>query len=288
MQIEAFHPIGQNGARVSYELKDVLVSIKDIGLAYGGRPILANLSAEVRDIVRPGCVTGQVVGILGPSGVGKTQLSRIMTGLQEPTSGEIRVGAGDKSERVHAGLVGYVAQKYPLLRHRTVLGNLVTASRRAGASAAEAKDKSMDFLKRFDLSDKWDSYPAELSGGQQQRVAIAQQLLCSEHFLILDEPTTGLDPLMKDKVCALVRQVASISEENTIFVVTHDIAAILTIADHLWLLGRDRDAQGASLGARIQHHYDLIERGLAWRDDPQALPAFAETMREVRARFQEL
>jgi len=275
--------------RISYELKEVLVSIRNVGLSYGGKPVLANLSAEVRDIVRPDCVTGQVIGILGPSGVGKTQLSRIMTGLQEPTVGEVRVGrlalGHDDGKRVEAGLVGYVAQKYPLLRHRTVLGNLVTASKRAGAGAGEAREKSMDFLKRFDLSDKWDSYPAELSGGQQQRVAIAQQLLCSEHFLILDEPTTGLDPLMKDKVCALVKQVASISEENTIFVVTHDIAAILTIADHLWLLGRDRDEKGTSLGARIQHHYDLIERGLAWRENPQDLPAFAETQREVKDKF---
>jgi ABC-type polar amino acid transport system ATPase subunit len=278
--------LSRDETRVAYELKDVLVSIKDVGLSYGGKPILANLSAEVRDIVRPDCVTGQVIGILGPSGVGKTQLSRIMTGLQEPTSGAIFVGA--KGEKVHAGLVGYVAQKYPLLRHRTILGNLVTASKRAGASASEAKEKSMDFLKRFDLSDKWDDYPAALSGGQQQRVAIAQQLLCSEHFLILDEPTTGLDPLMKDKVCALVKQVASISEENTIFVVTHDIAAILTIADHLWLLGRDRDDKGVSCGARIQHEYDLIERGLAWQDRPQELPAFAEMQREIRARFAEL
>jgi polar amino acid transport system ATP-binding protein/sulfate transport system ATP-binding protein len=286
MQTVAFNPLGRNGVHVGYELKDVLVSIKDVGLTFDGKPILANLSAEVRDIVRPGCVTGQVIGILGPSGVGKTQLSRIMTGLQEPTSGEICVGA--KGEKVRAGLVGYVAQKYPLLRHRTVLGNLIVASRRAGSGTQEAKDKSMDFLKRFDLESKWDSYPAELSGGQQQRVAIAQQLLCSEHFLILDEPTTGLDPLMKDKVCDLIKKVSSIAEENTIFVVTHDIAAILSIADHLWLLGRDRDGKGISLGARIQHHYDLIERGLAWQERPQELPAFMEAQREIRARFAEL
>ena len=272
--------------RVSYELKDVLVSIRGLGLSFGGKPVLANLSAEVRDIVRPGHVTGQVVGILGPSGIGKTQLSRIMTGLQEPTTGEILVGV--KGEKVKAGVVGYVAQRYPLLRHRTVLGNLVIASKRAGASAGEAKDKAMDYLKRFDLEDKWSEYPAALSGGQQQRVAIAQQLLCSEHFLILDEPTTGLDPVMKDKVCDLIRQVSSIAEENTIFVVTHDIAAILTVADRLWLLGRERDDKGVSLGARVLHEYDLIERGLAWQEHPEDLPAYAETAREIRARFAEL
>jgi len=284
-QVELLEPAPSMApaAPAPYELKDVLVSIKDVCLSYDDKPVLKNLSAEVRDIVRPDCVTGQIVGILGPSGVGKTQLSRIMTGLQEPTSGEIRVGS--KGEKIRAGLVGYVAQKYPLLRHRSVLGNLVVAARRAGATAAEAKDKAMGYLKLFDLEGKWDDYPAQLSGGQQQRVAIAQQLLCSEHFLILDEPTTGLDPLMKDKVCGLIKQVASIAEENTIFVVSHDIAALLTIADHLWLLGRDRDDNGISIGARIQHQYDLIERGLAWREHPEDLPAFVETQREVRARF---
>lgn len=266
---------------MNHEYKDVLISLQGVGLSYGGKPILADLSAEVRDIVRPGVVTGQVIGVLGPSGIGKTQLSRIMTGLQEPTSGEILVSG----KKVEAGLVGYVAQNYPLLRHKTVLGNLKVAAHRAGASSEEAASKSNDMLSKFGLADKALDYPAELSGGQRQRVAIAQQLLCSEHFLILDEPTTGLDPIMKDKVCDLIKQVASLSEENTIFVVTHDIAAILTIADHLWLLGRTRDSEGRSLGAKILHTYDLIERGLAWQERPQDLPVFAEMQREVRERF---
>jgi polar amino acid transport system ATP-binding protein/sulfate transport system ATP-binding protein len=279
-------PAAAPPAARGYEIKDVLVSIQDLGLSYDGTPVLRDLSAEVRDIVRPGCVTGQVVGILGPSGVGKTQLSRIMTGLQPPTHGTVRVGP--KGEPVRAGLVGYVAQKYPLLRHRTILGNLTTAAKRAGADAKDANDKAMAYLSRFELADKWEQYPAQLSGGQQQRVAIAQQLLCSEHFLILDEPTTGLDPLMKDKVCDLIKQVACMFEENTIFVVTHDIAAILTIADHLWLLGRARDDKGASLGAKILHTYDLIERGVAWKDKPQELAAFSDLQKEIRSRFSEL
>jgi polar amino acid transport system ATP-binding protein/sulfate transport system ATP-binding protein len=269
-----------------YQVGDVLVRIQDVGLSFDGAPVLDGVTAEVRDIVRPGCVTGQVVGILGPSGVGKTQLSRIMTGLQEPTRGEIRVGL--KGEPLRAGLVGYVAQKYPLLRHRTVLGNLTTAARHAGCGPQEAKERAMGYLKSLALADKWDRYPAELSGGQQQRVAIAQQLLCSEHFLVLDEPTTGLDPLMKDKVCDLIKHVANLAEENTIFVVSHDIAAILTVADHLWLLGRARDEKGSSLGARIRYTYDLAERGLAWSEKPQELAAFADLHREIRDRFAEL
>ena len=271
---------------MNYELKDTLIRIQDVGISYGSNVVLSGLNAEVKDIVRPGCVTGQVIGILGPSGVGKTQLSRVLTGLMPPTTGKVTVGPSEAP--VHAGLVGYVAQNYPLLRHRTILGNLEIAARRAGADAKKAEEKAMGYLKQFNLEDKWDKYPAELSGGQRQRIAIAQQLLCSEHFLILDEPTTGLDPISKDKVCDLIKTVSGMSEENTIFVVTHDIASILTIADHLWLLGRERDAKGASLGARIKYTYDLIERGLAWQPKPQELPAYGEVQREIRARFETL
>ncbi len=266
----------------TYELRDTLLSITDVGLSFGEKVVLAGVNATVRDIVRPGCTQGQVIGILGPSGIGKTQLSRILAGLQAPTTGTITIGA--KQEVVHAGVCGYVPQNYPLLRHRTVLGNLVTAARRGG-SPASAKARAREYLVRFELEDKWDVYPASLSGGQRQRVAIAQQLLCSEHYLILDEPTTGLDPLMKAKVCELILQVSSLSEENTIFLVSHDIAAVLSVADRLWLLGRRRDPGGASLGAAIVAEYDLIERGIAWEDHPEELPQFRDLQREVHARF---
>lgn len=270
----------------AYELKDELLAVRDVSLSFQGKPVLAHMNAQVRDIVRPGCITGQVVGILGPSGIGKTQTSRILTGLQKPTSGVVTVGS--KAEPIKAGLVGYVPQNYPLLRHRTVLGNLLVAARRAGNDATAAEEKSMGYLKTFELEDKWDAYPAQLSGGQRQRVAIAQQLLCSEHYLVLDEPTTGLDPIMKDKVCDFIRKVASLSEENTILVITHDIGAILTVADTLWLMGRQRDSRGNSLGATIVQTYDLIERGLAWEPNAKDLPAFSLLQREIRARFETL
>jgi NitT/TauT family transport system ATP-binding protein len=93
---------------------------------------------------------------------------------------------------------------------------------------------------------------------------------------------------MKDKVCDLIKTVAVLSEENTILVITHDIASILTVADHLWLLGRVRGEDGEPQGARIVETYDLIERGLAWQDNVQDLPVYNETQREVRARFASL
>src|SRR5579863_3955693 len=122
-----------------YKLRDTLIKISNLGLKFGDKAVLAGLDAEVKDIVRPDCITGQVVGILGPSGIGKTQLSRILAGLQEPTSGNVTVG--DKSTPIEAGTVGYVPQNYPLLRHRTVLGNLMVAATRAGADDKTAREK---------------------------------------------------------------------------------------------------------------------------------------------------
>jgi polar amino acid transport system ATP-binding protein/sulfate transport system ATP-binding protein len=269
-----------------YVLKDTLITIKDVGLKFGDKTVLGGVSAEVKDIVRPDCITGQIVGILGPSGIGKTQLSRILAGLQEPTTGSVTVGP--KAIPIAAGMIGYVPQNYPLLRHRTVLGNLVLAARRAGADAKAARESAFDYLKRFDLSDHWEAFPAELSGGQRQRIAIAQQLLCSEHYLVLDEPTTGLDPIMRDRVCEFIKQVASIAEENTIFLVSHDIPAVCSVADHLWLLGRKRGENGEPLGACIQFEYDLIERDIAWTQKPQATPGFPDLIRDIRSKFESL
>ena len=110
--------------------------------------------------------------------------------------------------------------------------------------------------------------------------------MCSENLLLLDEPFSGLDPLAVDRVAGLLEEVACMDELNTIIVVTHDIAAALQVADTIWLLGRDRDKEGKIIpGARIQQSYNLIERGLAWRDGVANLPEFVLMMREIRARF---
>lgn len=269
----------------SYELRDVIVKLEDVRLQFGEKIVLAGIDAEVRDIYRPGYVTGQVVGLLGPSGIGKTVLCRVLTGLQKPTGGGIFVG-GNRSP-IEAGVVGFVAQNYPLLRHRTIFGNLYVAARKIYDSKM-AEQKVMDFLQKFELSDKESYYPANLSGGQRQRVAIAQQLLCSEHYLVMDEPTTGLDPIMKDKVTDLIRQVASLSEENTIFIISHDIPSIMSVADQLWLMGRVRNEKGESMGAKIMHKYDLAERGIAWEPNASALPVFTDLLREIRSKFNSL
>jgi NitT/TauT family transport system ATP-binding protein len=272
---------------MSCEFRGTILKAENISLTLGKTPILRDLSLEIRDIYRPGYITGQVVGLLGPSGIGKTRLFRILSGMDKPDSGSVVIG--EDCRPVQRGMVGVVAQNYPLFEHRTVLGNLVVAARSAGLKGHDAATKAQAFLKRFNLEDRGDLYPCQLSGGQRQRVAIAQQFLCSEHFVLMDEPFSGLDLMAVDRVCKTIAEVANAHELNTVIVVTHDIAAAVAVSDTIWLLGRDRDEQGRIIpGACVKKTYNLIERDLPWREGIAETPEFLDVVREIRAVFPSL
>jgi len=270
-----------------YKYTDTLLKVDHVSLSYGEKIILRDVNAEIRDIVREDCVQGQVVGFLGPSGIGKTQLFRIIAGLNQPTSGQVLVNS--TLTPVKAGMVGVVAQSYPLFENRTIFSNLLLAAKQRETNHEAAHEKVVTYLQRLNMEDCAQLYPAQISGGQRQRIAIAQQLLCSEHFLLMDEPFSGLDLVMEAKVCELINEIATLDELNTIIVVTHDVTAAATVADHLWLMGRDHDEKGGVIpGARIQETYDLIERDLCWHPELTNSNAFLEFVRQVKERFNTL
>ncbi len=147
----------------------------------------------------------------------------------------------------------------------------------------------MDYLKQFALEDHGGKYPAQLSGGMRQRVAIAQQFMCSEHFLLMDEPFSGLDVNAIDRVCRFIQEVAASDELKSIIVVTHDISAAVQVCDTIWLLGRDREPDGTAIhGARGQKSVNLIERDLAWHETVIHMPRFSQTVQEIRDDFSRL
>jgi len=266
---------------------DTLLKISGVSKSLGGEPILRDVDWEIKDLHRPGFAQGQVVGLLGPSGVGKTTLFRLLAGLDQPDSGTILVEK--EGIPVQRGTVGVVAQDYPLFAHRTVLGNLQVAGRQGGLGGSELRERAQSLLARFGMTDHGAKYPAQLSGGQRQRVAIAQQFMCGEHFLLMDEPFSGLDMLASQRVSSFIQEMAQSDELKTFILVTHDIAAALQVADSVVLLGRDRDAAGNAIpGARIQASYNLVERDLCWRDGITTTPEFLRLLQEIREIFPRL
>ncbi len=270
----------------SYQTEETLLQIDKVSFAHGQTAVLRDVDLTIKNLVRPGLKQGQVSALLGPSGVGKTTLLRLLAGLETPDAGTICLSDGKPIQR---GQIGVVAQHYPLFAHRTVLSNLVVAGKQAKMGGREARDKALELLTRFDLSEQANQYPSQLSGGQRQRVAIAQQFMGCDGFLLLDEPFSGLDIIAQDAVIRFIAEMASRDEKMTFLVITHDIAAAMQIADTIYLMGRDRDDNSHVVpGARIQQHYDLIGRGLAWRPNIAALPEFDELRHEIRARFTSL
>jgi polar amino acid transport system ATP-binding protein/sulfate transport system ATP-binding protein len=207
--------------------------------------------------------------------------------LLAPTSGRVSVNGFDRA--VVAGEVGVVAQSYPLFEHRSVMGNLMLGARKKEKDEKVARDKVMAFLTEFGLEDKYNLYPAQLSGGQRQRCAIIQQILCSEHFLLMDEPFSGLDLIMLEKTCELIAKVADMDDLNTIIVVTHDVTAACSVADHLWLMGRSPAENGVPVaGSRIVKQYNLIDKDLCWQPDIITTARFTDFVREVKEEFRRL
>ena len=170
---------------MTYSVAEPLLKLENISLNFGDikspKKILRNINVQVDDIIGAESTTGQVVTLLGKSGAGKTTLFQVIAGLLAPTTGRVLIGK--QQTPVMAGVVGMVLQNYPLFAHRTLMDNLLLANK--------DKDKVNSYLEEFDIYQHRDKYPAQLSGGQRQRTAILQQLLCSEHFVLLDEPFSG-------------------------------------------------------------------------------------------------
>lgn len=265
-----------------YEKKERLLTIDNLTLAYGEKVILRDINAHVDNIVRPDLKQGQVVALLGLSGSGKTQLFRCIAGMQLPTQGEVRLN-GDTTP-VIAGQVGVVQQTYPLLQHRTVWGNLMLTVAKHHGDRKAKEEEARHLLAHFGVEGKEKSYPLELSGGQRQRVAIIQQLLCSRHFILMDEPFSGLDVMAKQRVFDTIRQVSMVDEHNTLVFTTHDLDAAVALADEIWVLGKERGKEGAT----IVHKMDLAARGLAWQPNIEQHPQFYPTITELKRLFASL
>ena len=196
-----------------------LIEIRDLVKTFDGQAILNGVNLDVHE--------GGVKVIMGPSGCGKSTLLRCLNRLVEPTSGTIKVRdilVTDPATDVRAlrQYIGFVFQQFALYRHLSVLDNIMLALTKVKRmSRAEAKDKALAELARFNMAEHNHKYPHQLSGGQKQRVAIARALAMDPLVLVLDEPTSALDPIMSQEVAGLIRKL--LDENVTMVCVTHDL-----------------------------------------------------------------
>lgn len=254
----------------------VLLEAKNIQLSYADKIILRDINFCIKDIIRPGMQQGQVVSLIGKSGIGKTQLFKILSGLQKPSTGIVTI---QNDKPVQPGDMGVIFQNYYLFEWRTVLQSLQLAAKQNAALKNTAKEVIEKYAADFQLTDELQKYPQQLSGGQRQRVSIIQQLLKGSNFLLLDEPFSGLDVCVLDKVTELLLQVSVSDELKTLIIVSHDISTAVAISDTVLIIGNETGKPGATIKKEI----DLIARDLAWKKDIKKDNAFIDTVEEIKA-----
>ena len=184
--------------------------------------------------------SGSLTVFVGPSGCGKTTSMRMINRMVEPTAGRILMDGQDTAQIPTVKLrqsMGYVLQGAGLFPHRTAIDNVATTLRLAGASKAEARSRAAEALRLVRLRPELDErFPSQLSGGQQQRVGVARALAADPPVLLMDEPFSAVDPVVRAELQGeLMRLRGTLSQ--TIVFVTHDIDEALLLGDRIVVFG---------------------------------------------------
>jgi len=218
-----------------------MIRIRGLRKRYRPRVALDGIDAEVRE--------RECVAVVGPSGCGKSTLLRCMNALEAFDEGSIAIAGltlapGEPGDRARVrelrAAVGMVFQELHLFPHLTALENVALApSVVAGRERREAVERGRELLARVGLADRAGAYPHELSGGQKQRVAIARALAMPLRVLLLDEPTSAIDPEMREDVREVLRSLAHESA-LTMVLVTHEMRLASELADRVWELRAGR------------------------------------------------
>tara|TARA_R110000782_G_scaffold15939_3_gene46108 strand:- start:3658 stop:4479 length:822 start_codon:yes stop_codon:yes gene_type:complete len=252
---------------MNYKEEKTLLYVNDINVGYGDKMILKNVSFDIKDVVRENYEsTGQIIAFIARSGRGKSTLFKALTGLLKPASGDVLItdmlSDDDADAKILVGGdMGFVDQKYTLFRHKTITQICNYALRKSKLSKEEKVALITEYLTEWGLLEHKDKYSCELSGGQRQRTAIIEQMLTSKHFMILDEPFSGLDVGNIEKVKQSFDRISDANELNTIIFSTHDIRLAVELSDSIYILGPHETDPTCST---IVKHYDLKAMGLAW------------------------
>lgn len=210
-----------------------MITITNLHKSFGNLHVLKGIDFQAE--------TGEVIVIIGSSGMGKSTFLRCLNYIERPEKGiieidHIKVNAEKCTEKEIKQLrskTSMVFQNYNLFKNKTVLENVMlpmTSVQKLEKN--EAKVKALQYIEQVGLVDKIDEYPSRLSGGQQQRVGIARALAVNPKLILLDEPTSSLDPKLVHGILNILRNLAN-EHKRTMIIVTHEMGFARDIADRI-------------------------------------------------------
>lgn len=192
---------------------------------YEGQEIIKNVSLEINK--------GELVCLLGVSGVGKTTLFNVLSGILIPEEGKVLLDNKDITGK--AGYISYMLQKDLLMPYKTVIDNVALPLVIKGENKQEARLKADRKFKEFGIDGTQNKYPHELSGGMRQRAALLRTYLFSNEVALLDEPFSALDTITKSKMHAWYLDIMERIKLSTLFI-THDIDEAILLSDRIYIM----------------------------------------------------
>lgn len=214
---------------------EAIISIQNFAMQFGKTKVIDRLSFDVK--------RGETFGLLGSNGSGKTTTIRALLGIYIPTAGTLHIDG--KPYSVSSGLkLGYLPEERGLYKKESVIDTMSYFGQLKGLSRQEARDQSLEFLRRVKLEDKAATRLDKLSGGQQQKIQLGITILGDPELLILDEPTKGFDPVNRRLLMSIIEDHQA--KGATVVLITHQMEEVERLCDRIILL---KDGKSRAYGS---------------------------------------
>jgi phospholipid/cholesterol/gamma-HCH transport system ATP-binding protein len=240
---------------------DVLVRVRDLVVGFGEQTVLDHLTLDVR--------RGEILGVVGASGSGKSVLLRTVIGLVPKRHGSIMIDGADSGDAVHPGVHEYapMARRWGILFQQGALFSSLTVRQNIQFPLREnltLSEQLLDELANVKLNmvglsrRDGDKYPSEISGGMTKRAALARALALDPGLVLLDEPTSGLDPIAAEEFDTLIRTLQQ-TLGLTVFMVTHDLDSLNTVCDRIAVLADGRVVVEGPMSAMLACEHPWVK-----------------------------
>ncbi|MFW6308509.1 MAG: amino acid ABC transporter ATP-binding protein [bacterium] len=240
------------------------LELNNVSKEYGSKTVLDNVNLSIED--------RNIIGIIGPSGGGKSSLLRMIAGFEEITTGEIiinNINVSKEVNKLHKNC-GFVFQSHNLFLHLTVLDNITLILEKVHKyKPQKAKKRALTLLEKFSLTDHIKKKPQQLSGGEAQRVSIVRALAIDPAVLFFDEPTSSLDPVLTYDVLDTIVELEKVKKD--FIIVTHEIGFVNQVADYIIFIDEGKIIEHGDVSIiknpREQKFKDFLSKVLSWNLD---------------------